>query len=680
MPRVKKTDTFEIRGMTFETPEKPKKEEVKNNDLPKRQQKWKRFDYTEEWYESLTNKEKVAYIRQEVSRILIGFWFYNNGHLTYITGIHYFYLQWWVMDDGNYPQYRDTDKRFFYFWRIIELTMWALGMIYTKYRRQGASARGSAISVYYAITQTNILNGTISKTGQDSRDIFQLMIINGYKGLPSFMKPRSAGFDRSSKELYLIKQAERLTKENPVAGKQEGLNNRINWLATALNSYDGRAVFFLFLDEGAKWKETSISDYWPIAQKSLTKGARRYGLAYLPSTINEMEKGGGKEFYSIWKQSNQMSEQFKRDGVTASGLLSFFLASFDGFEGYIGEFGESIIDTPTKDQKEYLDSLQDTIYACPDSSIGAREFLVRKRALLKDDPDGLAAEKRQNPFTEEEAFRTAASSNGFNQELLFQQKERIVRGDGPYIRRISFYRRSNGKVDWIDDPQGNWQMIWDFPDKDTQSNKSILKHGHKAPANDALFGAGGDPFSHTIVLGKGSKGVFYVYRKFDPLDDKNSDMFIVRYSGRPKLKEVFFDHAAMTCEYFGCRIGFEEINDEFYEWFLREGLEHYLVWTPPFMAKATGRHKLVPGIPGSGVKAIETHARLMIEYVNLNSNKLWFEEQIDDFLDFDISDRTIHDDSMASGYTLIVVNDQLNRKPVAEETRNPVIKTYVISG
>lgn len=680
MARQKKTDTFEIRGMTFETPEKPKKEDVPNQDKPKKKQKWERFEFTEEWYDSLPAKQKIAFIKQEVSRMITGYWFYNNGVLTYLTGIHYFYLQWWVMDDGFYPQYRDTDKRFFYFWRIIEITMWCLGMIYTKYRRQGASARGAAISVYYALTQVNILNGTISKTAEDSKAIFQYMIVNGFKGLPAFLKPRSAGFDRSSKELFLIKQAERITKDNQIAGKQDGLNNRINWLATALNSYDGRAVFFLFLDEGAKWKETSVKKYWPIAQKVLTKGARRYGLAYLPSTINEMEKSGGKEFYSIWKQSNQLSELFKKNGVTASGLLSFFLAAYDGFEGYIGEFGESIIDAPTKEQREYLESLQGTIYACPDPSIGARQFLERKRALLKDDPEGLLAEKRQNPFTEEEAFRTAASSNGFNQELLFRQKERIAAGDGPYIRKISFYRRSDGTVDWIDDPNGRWQMIWDFPDKKSQSNKFYWKNGKKAPANEANFGMGGDPFSHTIVLGKGSQGVFYVYRKFDPLDPNNSDMFIIRYSARPKLKEIFFDDAAMTAEYFGSKIGFEEINDEFYEWFLRNGLENYLVWTPPFMAAATNRSKLKPGIPGSGPKAIETHMRVMVESVIQNSDKYWFEEQIDDYLDFDISDRTIHDDSMASGYTLIVVNGNLFIKQVAEPARAQVIKTYIISG
>lgn len=675
MARYTKTEKITINGLSFETPEIPKKDTVQNHDLPKRKQKWKRFDFKEEEYEKWSNSQKQKFVLEEFRRILFGHWFFNNGVLTYLTGIHYFYLQWFVMDDGNYPGYRDTDKRFFYFWRAIEMLIWCLGMIYTKYRRQGASARGSAISLYYAITETNIINGTISKTGQDSKDIFQLMIVNGLSNLPSFLKPRTSGFDRASKEVIFMKQSERIKKDAPISGSPEGLNNRINWLPTALNSYDGRAIRFLFLDEGAKWKETSVKEYWPIAQKCLTKGSRRVGLAYLPSTINEMEKGGGKEFHEIWLQSDHLSPNF--DGETPSGLVKFFIPAYDGFEGYIGEFGESIIETPTAQQKEYLDSLAGTMYACPNSSIGAREFLEKKRDRLKADPEGLAAEKRQNPFTEQEAFRTNGQKSHFPTELLYSQKERIEAGEGPFVRRVTFYRKSDGTVDWIDDPTGNWQLIWDFNNK-SEANRHYFAYNKKTPGNVAKFGMGGDPFSHTITLGKGSKGVFYVRKKYDLLDQANSDMFIVRYSGRPKLKSIFFDHAAMTAEYFGCKIGWEEINDEFYEWFLEHGLEGYLLTTPEFMLTQTHRKKRKIGIPATGEKAIETHLGMMVEDVVQNHQKYWFVELIDDYIDFDVTDRTKFDDTMAAGYTIITCSEVNNQRVTEPVKAGSVIKTYTI--
>ena len=43
-----------------------------------------------------------AYKKQEWDRRLNGFWYFNNGNPLYITGSHYFYMQWWQIDIG-YP-------------------------------------------------------------------------------------------------------------------------------------------------------------------------------------------------------------------------------------------------------------------------------------------------------------------------------------------------------------------------------------------------------------------------------------------------------------------------------------------------------------------------------------------------------------------------------------------------
>jgi hypothetical protein len=60
------------------------------------------------------NPELQAYRNQEWDRRLNGYWFYNNGVPTYITGLHYFYLVHWKIDVG-YPHFRITDLHFFYF-------------------------------------------------------------------------------------------------------------------------------------------------------------------------------------------------------------------------------------------------------------------------------------------------------------------------------------------------------------------------------------------------------------------------------------------------------------------------------------------------------------------------------------------------------------------------------------
>ena len=55
----------------------------------------------------------VDYIEAEFDRRELGYWFYNNGKPTYMTGSHYMYLQWTSIDVG-YPDFREANRIFFY--------------------------------------------------------------------------------------------------------------------------------------------------------------------------------------------------------------------------------------------------------------------------------------------------------------------------------------------------------------------------------------------------------------------------------------------------------------------------------------------------------------------------------------------------------------------------------------
>ena len=45
-----------------------------------------------------------AYRRNEWTRRLAGVWFYNNGKPTYITGEHYYFMKYCLLDE-DYPDY-----------------------------------------------------------------------------------------------------------------------------------------------------------------------------------------------------------------------------------------------------------------------------------------------------------------------------------------------------------------------------------------------------------------------------------------------------------------------------------------------------------------------------------------------------------------------------------------------
>jgi hypothetical protein len=670
------TRKVSVNGLELEFPVFREGTEILFSDLPIKEQKWKRQEVPEHfedgWWES-PDEEQIAFMMRELDRILNGVWISIKGDVIWITGINYFYLNYWVLDIGQYPDYRDTDVKFFWWWKICENNPACLGTIFTKFRRQGASSRGACISIYYGITETNIRCGTISKTNKDSKDVlFQGMIINGFKQLEDFLKPQSTGSDKSASALVLAKQGERMSKTRKIASKQGGLNNKIDFATTTINSYDGSRLRYLLLDESGKFPtDVPFGKYWNIVRRCFVVGVKRVGIAYVPSTVNEMDKGGA-EFKKVWDASNHLKKDFS--GTTVSGLFKFFQPAYEGFEGYIGEYGESIVENPTPEQTAFLKA-----NGCPMPEIGAKEYQlrVRKDLVAMGDDVALSEYIRQFPHVEREAFYKVAKDSHFNPMHINQQMEAIDE-NGLKPRRVNFYRDTiSNKIRMIDDVHGRWWVIWDFPN-DTLSNKCTTRMGMLEPLNVREFAMGCDPFSHTFTSGKGSMAAAFIHRKYNPLDPHNSDMPIAMYFARPKNKKTVFQDWAFAGEYFGCKIGVEENNDEYYSWFTENQLDRFLVWTPIALAR-TNQNKTIkprPGIPANSPKAIEYHLTIMVEYMLHNWNKIWFKELLEDMMDFDVEDRTIFDLTMAFGYSLITAREMDARPIVEVKSMESFIPTY----
>jgi len=668
-----------VNGLILNFPEYKQGEEILFKDQPVEDQLWERQPVPEHfedgWWES-PDDEQVQWFLKELDRILNGVWISVNGQVLWLTGINYFYLNYWILDTGEYPRYRMSDVKFYWWWAICEANPRCLGTIFTKFRRQGASSRGACINIYYAITESNINCGIVSKTGDDAKSIFTDMVVNGFKQLDDFLKPQSAGTDKSAKELVIAKQGERMTKTRRIVGKQGGLNNRIDFKPTAINSYDGKRLRFLFADETGKFpKDVPFDKYWSVVRRCLVEGVRRRGMAYVPSTVNEMDKGG-ESFKKVWDASNHLVKDWEE--ITASGLLKYFQPAYDGFEGYIGRYGESIIDTPTADQSKYLKEI-----GCPDPKIGAKEYQnkERKRLMNMGDEEALSEYIRQFPHVEREAFYKVASDSHFNPMHINQQLE-TIEAVNMKPRRVNFIRdTTTQKVKIMEAHDGRWTVVWDFPDYNL-SNKCSNRRGMLEPLNTRDFAMGCDPFSHTITSGKGSMAAAFIHRKFTPLDAANSDMPVAMYWARPKGKHTVFSDWALAAEYYGCKIGVEEINDEYYSWFTENQLDKFLIWTPMALSR-TNQNKTIkprPGIPATSQKAIEYHLTIMVEYMQQNHQKIWFKDLLEDMMDFDVENRTIFDLTMAFGYSLISAKE-MDARPVAEtKSLQALIPTYKLDG
>ena len=95
-----KGKVFDISNIKIGIPKKPSSG-IGGIKKGKKNQKWTRNCLPENW-DVLDAKTKEKFVEQEFTRRKDGYWFMNNGEPTYITGAHYYYLNWCKIDVG-YP-------------------------------------------------------------------------------------------------------------------------------------------------------------------------------------------------------------------------------------------------------------------------------------------------------------------------------------------------------------------------------------------------------------------------------------------------------------------------------------------------------------------------------------------------------------------------------------------------
>jgi len=635
----------QIYGIEYRLPEKPsyissKKQKFIKTSIPED------FDELEfdENGNAIYSDEQIKFITKEGERIKNGYWFYNNGTPTYITGLHYFYLNYWTLEDGNSPDYRDTDRRYFYFQDYCEKLPQCYGIVRIKKRREGATSQATCYLVWKSITQKKQFCGIVSKTGKDASDAFIYMVMNGYRNLPIFLKPRVEDEETKTELVFKKKKDKRKTKgreKGQIFDDDIGLESKINFKNTALNSYDSGRVSALLIDEAGKFpKEVPVNQYWPIVKKTLTRGAIKVGFCLIPSTANDA-KSGGEPYKALFDESSQFANQY-----TASGLYRYFCPAYDGYEGFIDEYGMSIIDAPTEEQKKYIKERYGM-----NITMGAKEYLIEQRKLIKD-KKALSEEIRMNPFTEEEAFMIDQKKCYFNSEKIYNQidflKEEKVR-----LRRVRLFWKDDKTVDWADDKDGPW-MIQKFPDDD-EKNKVREHEGIKSPANAHKYVSGIDPFKSSVISGKGSMGACYVFERYDINDPNNTGMPIAEYVDRPRLKSLFHDEMLKAAVFWGYKACYEnDVGDDFVDYFTNKGFKGYLMRTPESaIDKNKRRHVVKYGVTSGDAFALARQLDTCITYVENHCEKIVFPDLLEELLQYDHENRTVYDRTVAFMISLL---------------------------
>lgn len=651
-----------IEGLEYQFPKKPSKKEMLNYGLPKKKQKWTRiteyenYDWSEGWEDRLEdNPKQLKYYVDEIDRLVNGVWVLINGEEVYFNRFIYFFLQWYLLpDSGEYPQFRDTSLYYYRFTEIVDKSRLCTGHTLLKGRRLGATSMVISRMLLKMITSERKNFGITSKSAQDAGEEGAFgFLTSAFESLPIFLQPDIEGGEVKNKVLSL---------RNKPKGKKikqgDGLLVKAFWRAPGMNTFDSGAYEEILIDETGKFDsqktKVNIIDYLPVVTKCVKKGAKVTGKLCLPTTVNPPTLGGAN-YRVVWNDSDQTKADYL--GKTVSGLYRIVIPAYLGYSGYIGEFGESIWQTPTPEQTEYLKSLDDE---CPDPYIGAKQYLQQERDKLKNRPEDLQKEIQMNPFDAEEVFDSANNRCIFNlQNLVSREKELIekLEAEGKDIvndelgRRGKFLRDASGRSHFVDDPNGLWYIHYLLPPEEANKFKK-LPTGHQVPLNES-FGAGGLDPVHTgeSTVDQGSDACLIIRRRFNSMDEENSDIPVAMFLGRMEDVWEMYNQMYNGLIYYGVKMLAERSPTFFSTFAIQEKLEHYLYST----VKSDGVK--VYGIPNQQSEATkEEHARVQVMKSLDDHYKIPFIRLVRDRMGFDIKNRGKFDSVMADGYALMALD------------------------
>jgi len=586
---------------------------------------WKQLEIKQNEY-----KDEIEWIEKQWYFILYGYWVFINGKPTFIDGWHYRFLNFWDLTDAT-TEYRDRDRRFFHFQRYaFESTEDAFGKemghrtiygtTYPKHRRDGATHK--FLNIVYgitSITQGSLIGGIQSFDDDNASEQYRNKLLPAFKAMPFFLKPIWKGTQAPQAELSFTRVDNKIGDE---------LGSRINFATTAFRKfYDGKKLISIILDEEGKTKSENIFERWDVIKQTLSQGSGSsiHGFAAHPTTVADMDEGGGKNYYDL-NEGSKFYERNLKSGQTKTGLIRLFIPATDGLENFVGPYGESIIDTPTEEQAEYIGR-----------DYGAKEYLQSQldEFVRIGTPDAMQSYRNLKglfPTQYADCFRTAKGDTGFDIDKLDKAIEKLrrdsldeinpptVRGDFKYIiqgepnpysakeyRELELYKKyPSPRVEWFPSKDGRWDVSEIL--EASRSNLKVQENGEFFPMHPFRYTAGADPFQ---FLDKGnsqkredkarwSRGGGSIFRErdfeIDPtykdIKDWNTHCFVATYENRPETDDEYAEEMLMACIYYGAEMYCEQNIRLVWKHFIGRKHGGYLKYQ---VDETTNRPKEYPG-------------------------------------------------------------------------------------
>lgn len=617
------------------------------------------------------DKQLDEFIQDQWDKRLNGFWYMNKGVPTFLTGLHWLYLEYWQIDIG-FPKFRIPDLEYFYFLQYCIEDPLCLGAVEVTKRRFGKSFR-AGIFIYEYISRTQNANGGIqSKTLADAKKFFGKTIIKPFKKMPRFFRPE---YDMSGgitpKTELRFEQTNVRGKNAEETLKKEALDSLIDFQSSDELAYDGQKTHRMVCDEAGKTTEASIYERHDVLRYCVMDDeARIIGKILYTTTVEQLktEREDIQESFKIlWEDSDQNDK--KENGQTASGLYRFFMPASRarGFD----------------------------LYGFPDEE-KALKLILADRAAKKNNTRSLAAIIRKEPLTIEEAFNVSTKCE-FNVQKIIEQEE-ILRKKPVYLRQcrmvIKEFKpeklfptqkvRIEQTISFIDDTKGGW-FILENPDQ----KYKYYKDGYLDPISSHRYQIGVDTTKDMNTI-KGSKPRILVLSKSRIVGGEEMGMRpIAMYMDITRLDVHFDDEVLKACMAYSCTVNYEiDARTDYYRHFVSKLALKMLEWTPKIARNPIKPNdRIEPGTRSGNPMQLRAQLEVLKMFIDGTDDEgyngfvhlIFFPSLLKQLREYDHNDRTKSDEVIALAMALLPIMGEKPKDPQKPSKKIKILSTYKLN-
>lgn len=553
-----------VYGFDVDLPDMPPHEEIVNYGKPLNEQVFRKTLIPKDlqyWDED----EKEAFIEREHHRRSHGMWYFIKGEPVYITGVFYYFMNYWTVQTGKSTKFHMGDWKFFTIWMHVVMSPWIYGLLVFKCRRVGDTEKGLCIVYEYATRVKNTINQLYDcRTETDMKKTFK-RLKKAHKNMVWFMKPVTKFEDPQSSFEF----TEGVTKQNLAQsyiddkGAYIASNFEYPSLESEITYYtneggaDGARVGRQHVDEFGKFNQIDPTSLWALSKKALEddREGELIGKSLFTSTIEELVNG--KTLSTAKKMWDNADPATLDDlGRTVSGLIRIVRGALDREKP--DRFGHV-------DEEKAINKIMEH-----------QAFLIKNKKWID-----LISYKRQNCLDIKDVFSNISKGSPFNLENINNRHNELT-----YDKMDSFVQ---GNLGWVDgkrpvlgDPdrtnknckvffqpheKGRWHISAHPKDFGLEENSQKSFARIPVPGNTRFFSCGIDPVSYKGNLDADDRSLagLAIKRNLDHRIDNPTNTDLYDEKGEPIDGGRFFKTNRYCCVYW---YRHDNPSDNYNDWLL----------------------------------------------------------------------------------------------------------------